>query len=69
MDHQRGYDPTPQGRVGGRHHREAPPKAPRSPEAEKYVNSAPGPSARADGAFFFGYKRDSAYQPEEEKEL
>jgi hypothetical protein len=33
--------------------------------SEKYENSAPGPAARKDGAYFFGYKRDNTGEPPE----
>jgi hypothetical protein len=64
VDHQRGKDPTPQGRrptTGPQQHSETPPEG---YESEKYENSAPGPAVRQDGAYFFGYKRENAQQPE-----
>jgi hypothetical protein len=67
VDHRRGKDPTPQGRT---------PDVVRRPDqtpatdatSEKYENSAPGPSAREDGVYFFGYKNENAYQNELEKQ-
>lgn len=63
MDHQRGKDPTPQGRTPDvvqvpKH------PSPTEYEEEKYLNSTPGPAAQKDGVFFFGYKRENATQPE-----
>lgn len=68
MDHQRGKDPTPQGRktLKDQKGRETPPQG---DQEEKYENSAPGPDVREDGAYFFGYKRENAYQPEQHKEF
>lgn len=65
MDHQRGYDPTPQGRTPGTARRSTQTPA-QSYESEKYENSTPGPDARKDGVYFFGYKADNAVQPEEQ---
>ncbi len=64
MDHERGYDPTPQGRTPDvvRRPTETPPE---DSVSEKYENSAPGPAARKDGAYFFGYKRDNTGEPPE----
>ncbi|HEY3363777.1 MAG TPA: hypothetical protein VGK74_01820 [Symbiobacteriaceae bacterium] len=68
MDHQRGTDPTPQGRTPHFvHHPKLSPPA--GFEEGKYENSAPGPAVKEDGVYFFGYKRDEAYQPESAKEL
>lgn len=59
MDHKRGKDPTPQGRMPGR---EQPSQIQASTEVdERYANSAPGPEQMEDGAAFFGYKRENAY--------
>lgn len=69
MDHQRGYDPTPQGRTPHSVYRPKENLPATDPVQEKYENSAPGPAVRQDGAYFFGYKRDDAYQPESAKEL
>lgn len=59
MDHQRGKDPTPQGRTP-----QAVQQSTQTPPAEsiseKYENSTPGPAARKDGAYFFGNKRENA---------
>ncbi|HYF76436.1 MAG TPA: hypothetical protein VD973_04865 [Symbiobacteriaceae bacterium] len=63
MDHQGGKDPTPQGRTPDVVRRRQHP-APTEYEEEKYVNSAPGPAEQADGAYFYGYKRENAVQPE-----
>ena len=63
MDHERGKDPTPQGRTPDVVRRPDHPK-PTEYEEEKYVNSAPGPDAKKDGAWFYGYKRENATQPE-----
>lgn len=58
MDHKRGKDPTPQGRVPGR---EQSSQISASGDVdEKYANSAPGPEQMEDGAAFFGYKRENA---------
>lgn len=61
MDHERGKDPTPQGRTPDvvRRSTETPPHGYQS---EKYENSTPGPEVREDGAYFFGYKRENARQ-------
>lgn len=60
MDHNRGKDPTPQGR-GPDMRRESSLSKPQDYESEKYENSAPGPEVRKDGVFFMGYKRENAY--------
>ena len=54
-DHRQGKDPTPQGRVPETFHKREHP-APESAEEAKFLDSAPGPAARKDGAYFFGYK-------------
>lgn len=66
MDHERGTDPTPQGRGPEvvRHTTQTPPDG---YESEKYENSTPGPAVRDDGAYFFGYKRKNANQPPVQK--
>ncbi|HYF93154.1 MAG TPA: hypothetical protein VD969_13060 [Symbiobacteriaceae bacterium] len=63
MDHEHGKDPTPQGRTPDVVRRSQHPK-PSGYEEEKYVNSTPGPEAQDDGVWFYGYKRENAYQPE-----
>lgn len=66
MDHERGTDPTPQ----GRHHetvRRTTQTPPNGYESEKYENSTPGPEVREDGVYFLGYKRENANQPPVEK--
>lgn len=60
MDHTRGKDPTPQGHMPVIEHQAEQPK-PKSDVEAKYQSSAPGPDATADGAAFFGYKRENAY--------
>ena len=52
MGHRRGTDPTPQGRAPGR---QVPPAG--LQQEPKYYHSAPGPDARRDGVFFYGYKK------------
>lgn len=64
MDHQRGKDPTPQGRTPDVVRRQGQTPA-EGYESEKYENSAPGHEMRKDGVYFFGYKRENAVQPEE----
>lgn len=60
MDHQRGKDPTPAGRMPTiKHQRQHP--HPQDEVEAKYVNSATGPEQMEDGAAFFGYKRENAY--------
>lgn len=59
MDHKRGNDPTPQGRLPG-HDQPSPLQATTDVE-ERYANSAPGPDQMKDGAAFFGYKRENAH--------
>lgn len=54
-DHERGKDPTPQGRVPETFHKRHHPE-PSSAEEARFENSAPGPAARKDGAYFYGYK-------------
>jgi len=63
VDHERGTDPTPQGRTPDvvRRPTQTPPTG---YESEKYENSTPGPAQREDGVYFFGYKRENARQPE-----
>lgn len=59
MDHKRGKDPTPQGRVPGR---DEPGKLrPGADADERYANSAPGPELMEDGAAFYGFKRENAH--------
>lgn len=59
MDHERGKDPTPQGRTP--HVVQSPTQTPPTDTlSEKYENSTPGPAARKDGVYFFGYKRENA---------
>ncbi len=60
MDHERGKDPTPQGRRPGLDYKPDLPE-PDSDTDAKYGDSAPGPAAMKDGAAFFGYKRERAY--------
>lgn len=60
MDHERGKDPTPGGRMPTIEHQREHPRPKDAVEA-KYVNSAPGPEHLEDGAAFFGYKRENAY--------
>lgn len=59
MQHERGKDPTPQGREPGAVSRPIKSQA-TDTVTEKYENSAPGPDVRKDGAYFFGYKRENA---------
>lgn len=61
MDHRRGKDPIPQGRIPGRKD-DGSPASINDPVSEKYENSAPGPDAKKDGAYFFGYKREGIKQ-------
>jgi len=60
MDHEQGKDPTPQGRRPGKDYKPDLPE-PASQDDAKYASSAPGPAAMADGAAFFGYKRENAH--------
>jgi hypothetical protein len=61
-NHERGADPTPQGRTP-QLEQHATQSAAEDSVSEKYENSAPGPDARKDGAYFFGYKRDNTGVP------
>lgn len=64
MDHERGKDPTPQGRMPAAlpEPRQKPmEQEPKSDMEAKYASSAPGPEAMEDGAAFFGFKRENAY--------
>jgi len=63
MDHQGGKDPTPQGRTPDvvRRRTQTPPDGPAS---QRYEDSAPGPQTQADGAYFFGYKREGTVPPD-----
>lgn len=64
-DHQRGYDPAKKGPFEGFQPHGPSKEPPQDSTSEKYEHSAPPPSVREDGAFFFGYKRENAIQPEQ----
>lgn len=57
MDHQRGKDPTPQGRVPAN---AIPDREVTEPIMgdDQFDSSVPGPKVRRDNAWFFGHKRD-----------
>lgn len=61
MNHERGKDPTPDGRMPSPIERQPALLTPKNEVEQKYANSAPGPEQLEDGAAFFGYKRENAY--------
>ncbi|MFZ5826018.1 MAG: hypothetical protein ACOY94_17115 [Bacillota bacterium] len=61
MDHERGKDPTPGGRMPSPIERQPGLFTPKNEMEQKYANSAPGPEHLEDGAAFFGFKRENAY--------
>ncbi|MFZ5817008.1 MAG: hypothetical protein ACOY93_17230 [Bacillota bacterium] len=64
MDHERGKDPTPRGRMpaGVPEPQQKPlEREPGSDLEARYASSAPGPDDMEDGAAFFGYKRENAH--------